>query len=113
MPDDEFEIILPRSLRWETRVEIGHNASDWKFCQEDFNYRCAYCGIRRRDTPEKYLVREHVVPISREGTDDISNIVPACLACNLRKGPYCPGEVTRDGWRVPIPRVRHRYCRRK
>jgi 5-methylcytosine-specific restriction endonuclease McrA len=45
-----------------------------------FGNACAYCG-RQGD-----LTEDHVVPLSRGGTDDISNIVPACRSCNSRKG---------------------------
>lgn len=39
---------------------------------------CAYCG-------GPYDVDEHVVPISRGGKTEISNLVPACEPCNTRK----------------------------
>ena len=41
---------------------------------------CAYCG------ESKPLTRDHKIPITRGGTDDITNIVPACMRCNSRKG---------------------------
>lgn len=40
---------------------------------------CYYCGI-----PGKMTV-DHMTPISRYGTDNIDNIVPACSLCNQRK----------------------------
>lgn len=49
---------------------------------EKFNGRCAYCGIR---LPDRWHV-DHLVPIShRDGTDDLSNLYPACPACNSFK----------------------------
>jgi 5-methylcytosine-specific restriction endonuclease McrA len=42
---------------------------------------CAYCG-----EASALLHQEHVLPISRGGTDGIGNLVPACPDCNLAKG---------------------------
>jgi 5-methylcytosine-specific restriction endonuclease McrA len=44
-----------------------------------WHYRCAYCDARAAHL-------DHVVPLSRGGTDTESNIVPACASCNLSKG---------------------------
>lgn len=44
-----------------------------------FGNRCAYCGSNG------YMELEHVVPISKGGAHDISNIVPACHGCNASK----------------------------
>jgi len=41
---------------------------------------CIYCG---RD--DLTLTEDHKVPLSRGGSDDITNIVPACRPCNSRK----------------------------
>lgn len=41
---------------------------------------CIYCG--RSDLP---LCRDHKVPLTRGGTNDIGNVVPACRPCNSRK----------------------------
>ncbi|QPB09793.1 hypothetical protein CPT_Shady_032 [Streptomyces phage Shady] len=41
--------------------------------------KCAYCGNRAEHL-------DHVVPLSKGGTDTESNIVPACAPCNLSKG---------------------------
>jgi hypothetical protein len=45
-----------------------------------FNNRCAYC-----DSASKLQI-EHVIPISANGSHDITNIVPACQSCNMSKG---------------------------
>lgn len=41
--------------------------------------RCVYCG-RVADT------MDHVVPVSKGGTNDAENLVPACSSCNSSKG---------------------------
>jgi hypothetical protein len=43
--------------------------------------RCAYCG--QTDTSFHF---DHVVPFSRGGGTDASNLVLACAPCNLSKG---------------------------
>lgn len=53
---------------------------------------CHYCGCNlARDT----ITADHVVPLSRGGYDKLSNVVPACHACNRAKG-----SMTVDEWRA-------------
>lgn len=35
---------------------------------------------------------DHVVPLSRGGSNDIANLVPACEGCNRKKGAQTPLE---------------------
>ena len=44
-------------------------------------HTCTYCGSK--DTP---LHCDHVIPVSRGGTDELSNLTTACEKCNLSKG---------------------------
>ncbi len=56
-------------------------------------YRCQFCG-----RPEgalgfrECLTRDHIVPLSRGGTNQWTNVVTACSSCNTRKGNRLPGE---------------------
>ena len=52
------------------------------------SYTCAYCGHRGNVLS---LHVDHIVPVSRGGTDDPANLTTACWSCNLEKG-------TRTGW---------------
>lgn len=54
-----------------------------------YRNRCCYCG---RHYPSSELNLDHVVPRSRGGLTDWSNIVTACIPCNLRKGSRLPSE---------------------
>jgi 5-methylcytosine-specific restriction endonuclease McrA len=56
-----------------------HTAAEWRDKLAAFNGRCAYCG-GAGDT------KDHVVPLTRGGTNYIDNIVPACRSCNSSKG---------------------------
>jgi hypothetical protein len=50
---------------------------------------CVYCG-RPADT------YDHVLPISRGGTSEVANVVPACRRCNSAKGARTPEEWRRQ-----------------
>ncbi len=45
------------------------------------NYMCQYCG-----TSNHILTVDHVLPKSRGGQTDWTNVVVACKPCNLKKG---------------------------
>jgi len=57
----------------------SHTLAEWREKLELFAHCCAYCG------ESKPLTRDHNIPLSRGGTDDIMNILPACQSCNSRK----------------------------
>lgn len=59
----------------------GLSRTQWKKIKEDQNNKCYYCGKH----PKRFEI-EHVVPISKGGIHDITNIVAACKSCNRRKG---------------------------
>lgn len=50
---------------------------------------CMYCG---GEYPETNLTRDHVIPMSRGGSDRWSNVVTACRSCNTRKGNRVPEQ---------------------
>ena len=58
----------------------SHTLAEWRAKVLEYEGRCAYCGESRP------LTRDHILPLSRGGSDFISNVVPACKPCNSRKG---------------------------
>lgn len=57
----------------------SHTVAEWRAKLAEHGGRCTYCGRTGR------MTRDHVIPVSRGGTNDIGNIVPACLPCNSGK----------------------------
>jgi 5-methylcytosine-specific restriction endonuclease McrA len=58
------------------------------------NYRCQYCGRSTGDLrPRESLTRDHLIPLSRGGTNEWTNVVTACSPCNTRKGNRMPEEI--------------------
>ncbi|HEU4995208.1 MAG TPA: HNH endonuclease [Gemmatimonadaceae bacterium] len=57
-------------------------------------YRCQYCGRHMTEfKPREALTRDHLVPLSRGGTNDWTNVTTACSPCNTRKGNRLPEEI--------------------
>lgn len=54
-------------------------ARQWRNIKAAYRHRCAYCGKRRP------LTMDHVIPLSKGGSNTASNVVPACRSCNSSK----------------------------
>lgn len=55
---------------------------EWKKLCKHYNYTCLCCGKRE---PEIKLTIDHVIPLSKGGTNLIDNIQPLCQSCNSSK----------------------------
>lgn len=60
-----------------------HTDAEWEQVKVDQDYACLECFARE---PDIKLTRDHVIPVSKGGSNDISNIVGLCGPCNSRKG---------------------------
>src|SRR5207237_7883135 len=50
------------------------------------SYQCQYCGRHAAELrPREALTRDHLVPLSRGGTNAWTNVTTACSSCNTRK----------------------------
>lgn len=59
---------------------------------ERANHRCEYCQAPEVVFNFPFEV-EHIIPISRQGADNETNLALACRSCNLRKGTRISGTV--------------------
>jgi 5-methylcytosine-specific restriction endonuclease McrA len=79
-----------------------YNAARWS---------CIYCGRFCRLS----ITIDHVVPLSKGGNNEISNLVPACKQCNNAKSDMSLGEfahkngTTKRDYKDRIHRLRVRY----
>lgn len=71
----------------------GPRLSEWRilratvFARDD--YTCQYCGLRGVS-----LQCDHIIPVSRGGSNDLDNLATACKPCNQSK---C--DKTLEEWR--------------
>jgi 5-methylcytosine-specific restriction endonuclease McrA len=96
-PDDDwiktvhFEIQVPRIIRLLFYEKLPKQTV--KFNRRNIfardNNRCQYCG---RKFATQDLSLDHITPRSQGGQSMWTNIVCACLRCNVRKGGRTPRE---------------------
>lgn len=60
----------------------GHAIQEWEDLKKQHDYTCLGCG---RCEPEIKLTKDHIIPVTRGGTNDIGNLQPLCGSCNSRK----------------------------
>ncbi len=60
----------------------AHTLTQWHARVDYCGWRCRYCGISLTATS---LTKDHVIPLSKGGSDWPSNLVPSCRSCNSRK----------------------------
>lgn len=79
------EKVLEMRVRSENKRRALLNAGgnyteqEWEDMKLRFDFKCAVCFLPKR------LTVDHIVPISRGGSNEISNIQPLCRNCNSRK----------------------------
>lgn len=66
----------------KSKAHGSHSTNDFYKVCKDFKWECAYCGghLEKRTATE-----DHVIPLSKGGSDLINNIIPACRMCNSTK----------------------------
>jgi len=80
-PDNARQRRLTRMKR-ERQAPGQHTAAQWRARLTDYGHRCAYC-----QTPlaGRHRTKDHLRPLSRGGSQNPDNLVPACRSCNSRK----------------------------
>jgi len=64
------------------RATGSHTFGEWENLKAQYNWICPCCGMRE---PEIQLTEDHIIPLSRSGSDNIENIQPLCRSCNCKK----------------------------
>ena len=96
-PVREFwEMPMSDSAHEKDKARELRHTSWWR--QKTASGVCYYCGKKVRPAE---LTMDHIIPLSRGGKSERSNIVAACKECNNRKKYLLPSE-----WEEYVERIR-------
>jgi 5-methylcytosine-specific restriction endonuclease McrA len=60
----------------------SYTLEEWNELKARYSYACLSCG---RCEPEIKLEADHVIPLTKDGSNNLDNIQPLCRSCNSRK----------------------------
>lgn len=93
---EDGEYLIPR---WEKHQRPDYDAlrNEWRNMCKSISkiifkrdgYKCQYCGSN------KQLTVDHIIPLSKGGTNEIDNLITSCRYCNSKKHDKTPEEM---GW---------------
>ncbi len=74
---------LNREKKLRRKNAIGfHSFWEWETLKAQYNWTCPCCG---KSEPTIKLTVDHIIPLSKGGSNNIENIQPLCGSCNSRK----------------------------
>jgi len=68
--------------RIKRNAEGSLTFGEWENLKAQYNWTCPACG---RKEPKIKLTEDHIIPLSKGGSDNIENIQPLCQSCNSKK----------------------------
>lgn len=82
-----------RTKRMQNKNGSFHTFGEWENLKAQYNWTCPIC---KKSEPQIKLTEDHIIPLSRGGSDNIENIQPLCKRCNCSKGNRLTSTKTRE-----------------
>lgn len=79
--ETDYGKLMRKKIKMQRRGATGSfTPEEWNMKLKTCGSRCVFCGSLER------IEIDHIVPISKGGTNDIENLQPLCRRCNSSKG---------------------------
>jgi len=78
---DVHSIVAAKGVIGRTKYKTIPSLTNRELFRRD-SHTCMYCLTSMSD---RHLTRDHIIPLSRGGQDEWTNVVTACRSCNGRK----------------------------
>lgn len=79
--DDDYQDYWFRKKKPRQRTHIPRGLRHEVFKRD--NYTCQECGATKEDGAKLHI--DHIIPVSKGGTDELDNLQTLCDKCNLNK----------------------------
>lgn len=79
---DKVNVQCQKRRSLKRSAEGSFTIEEWLNLKKKFNFTCPVC---LRSEPEIMLTIDHVIPLSKSGSNYIINIQPLCRSCNCSK----------------------------
>ena len=76
---DVISHLKARRYAKEKNAIGSHSLTEWNELKDSYGNVCAFCGSNAK------MTKDHIIPLSKNGTDYIENIQPLCKSCNSKK----------------------------
>ena len=78
-----YKLIYLRNRRARIKHNGGtHTVGEWENLKAQYNWACPCCY---KSEPDIKLTADHIIPLCKGGSNNIENIQPLCLGCNVKK----------------------------
>lgn len=79
---EKIAMYVKRRRASRKNAEGLHSVGEWELLKKQYNFTCPCC---QRSEPQIKLTEDHIIPLSKGGSDYIENIQPLCGSCNSKK----------------------------
>ena len=81
--DKKYIYWLNNRYYFRKRSAFGsHTFGEWQTLKAQYNFTCPSC---HKAEPEVKLTEDHIIPLSKGGSNNIENVQPLCGSCNCKK----------------------------